>query len=685
MKRKIVATIIISVVTIAVGIGSVIAYNAITTNRTGLTFSMNMGNNDGTSVVYSTDLSRANAATANGPTLTNEYVDLDGNNEAVTTTATGVYNTANTCIAVKFNPDTAVADNTADYFYDSENGKRYYSVKNGNAQDNSFQIGMNNTVIAQISTSTYAPYWNVGEENIYIICGTTGDTSAWLNGNQILTNDASAWTPADPSYINIGASLSLGNGFNGKIYYMKVWDRILTSAERDIINADRTNNVQSAPRNGLVGHWNMDSSDVNGTTIYDKSGEGNDGISTNTPSIVNGIKKEAMSFNGISDFVEISRVSDFTWGTTQDFSIVTWFFSSTTSHTAYASMVDAANGVPRWEMGITSSNNLYVQAHDGSNDATPQIANPADGQWHQLVGVFDRDGDATLYLDVDTTDSEAMSSVGNITVATSLFIGKNNNNNYYFSDKLDDIRIYSRALSVGDIRNLYNATKINYVQSAPRNGLIGYWNMDSNDINGTTVYDKSGQGNNGTITDATSAEGVLRESLNFDADNDTVVIPQTDATSIRTFSLWVKTTNIKGWGAVFGQGVVGDGFSLGCNNETADCYLRIDTSADSNQAIGGATTFDGLRDGEWHNVIFSINSSTAKVSGWMDGVIKINDLDFLVGDGIDYTQDIIVLDAVVGAKDNQYGYIDDLRVYNRALSTTEVTQLFNSAKINYIK
>ena len=43
-----------------------------------------------------------------------------------------------------------------------------------------------------------------------------------------------------------------------------------------------------------------------------------------------------------------------------------------------------------------------------------------------------------------------------------------------------------------------DAVNATYITASNKTGLVGYWDMDDNNVNGTTVYDKSGQGNDGT-------------------------------------------------------------------------------------------------------------------------------------------------------------------------------------------
>ncbi len=475
------------------------------------------------------------------------------------------------------------------------------------------------------------------------------------------------------------------------------------------ISGTAVNNVISASRNGLVGYWNMDSSDINGTIIYDKSGNGRDGVSNNTPFIVDGQKKEAMNFNGTNDFITISDVSDFAWGTTGDFSIVLWFFSSTTPFTAYASFVDAANVAPRWEMGINNLNQLYAHVHDGivggNTNITPKITNPSDGQWHQLAGVYDRDGNLTLYLDVDTTQASSMAGIDSITVATSLFIGKNDNNNNFFNDKLDDIRIYNRVLSVAEIRALYNNSKVNYIQSAPRNGLVGYWNMDSNDINGTTVYDKSGNGNNGTRSGSggsnntpQSTTGKIKEALDFDGTDDFISLGDKDIFSFTdgagndnpfSVSLWV---NARSYASQMGFIVkYGDGDELEwqiASDANGGPHLLLSSTNASNYLVEKVVSPMSIN--EWHHVVVTYNGN--ETNGGIDIYIdNVNQSTISVNEG-SYTGMTNSTDNVeIGSRQIPIsrtffnGSIDEVRMYNRALSSTEITNIYNATKINYLK
>ena len=89
---------------------------------------------------------------------------------------------------------------------------------------------------------------------------------------------------------------------------------------------------------------------------------------------------------------------------------------------------------------------------------------------------------------------------------------------------IDDVRVYSRALSANEVANLYaqNATNPTVINgsastlargSTISSGLAGYWSFDGTDFNGTSVLDQSGNGNNGTNNNATKTIGKLGQAL----------------------------------------------------------------------------------------------------------------------------------------------------------------------------
>jgi|TARA_R100001530_G_C4320725_1_gene155683 hypothetical protein len=213
-----------------------------------LTLDLDFGNNDGTSLIYDKSFTSVNQTTVNAPTLSEGsggYMDLNGSTQYSSGTGTGVYNAVNTSIAYIFTPDFDADDGAYHVLSDGADGSTRYGVfKQASAQSNTLLLMLGNTSIGTVSLANYQDYWNKDDKNVLVVTGTTGNNNIWLNGNQIMTANATAWSAANPATIYIGASYAGSSGFDGKIHEMKVWDRILTTAEVASISANRKTNLK---------------------------------------------------------------------------------------------------------------------------------------------------------------------------------------------------------------------------------------------------------------------------------------------------------------------------------------------------------------------------------------------------------------------------------------------------------
>ena len=120
--------------------------------------------------------------------------------------------------------------------------------------------------------------------------------------------------------------------------------------------------------------------------------------------------------------------------------------------------------------------------------------------------------------------------VSDTVLATDFTIGEANSD--YMEGSIDEVKIYSRALSVNEIRYHHNKGK-----------PIAHWKFDEG--SGTTAYD-SGEpgGNNGTLENGPQwVAGKYGLALSFDGDNDYVGVPHSSSLNISdeiTLSAWME-------------------------------------------------------------------------------------------------------------------------------------------------
>lgn len=228
-------------------------------------------------------------------------------------------------------------------------------------------------------------------------------------------------------------------------------------------------------------------------------------------------------------------------------------------------------------------------------------------------------------------------------------------------------------------------------------GLVSYWTFDEQDITNKIVKDVWGK-NSGTIVgDPKVVAGKVGDALEFDGSDDYVNLTNLgdfgSKVGTSTFEAWVKTDFKKDWTTLFKV------LDVGCNmawaidvNRSAKAgfplaqdivhyYVRQHAAAGCND-IAVEIEFE-LSDGKWHHVVFAIeDAGEAKLSIYMDSepqeiiVGKEKNLDAFIS----FVQPVYIGAANNRAKVERHfpGVIDEVRIYDRALTAEEVTRNFKS-------
>jgi len=217
--------------------------------------------------------------------------------------------------------------------------------------------------------------------------------------------------------------------------------------------------------------------------------------------------------------------------------------------------------------------------------------------------------------------------------------------------------------------------------------LVGYWKFDGD------PGDYSGQGNDGTLMgDATySSDTPLETGMSLylpdlTGPDDYVDLGNPDILNFGkndwTIAAWIKTTQdiAVNTGNIFSNGGEGseekDLYVLAAG-EASDTSITLTTydSISQHQAVG----FSDVNDGEWHHVVGLREGSWLRVyvDGIQEGMTSLASPEYnlsgtdqanaYIGIGWDYASSELI---------KQFsGYIDDVRVYNRALSDAEIREL----------
>jgi len=218
--------------------------------------------------------------------------------------------------------------------------------------------------------------------------------------------------------------------------------------------------VATEPTEGLVAHWKGD--EGSGTVVGDSSSYGHTGTLT-AATWTNGPMNGALHFDGYTDNVsaEESAALRLPW----DKTISLWFRKNAESPTYYLRMLGK---------GVSTDRNYFFSEAPNTTEILFQqrLANgdwwnmwttsgTSTGQWYHLAAVIDGPT-ATLYLDgnVEATKSmyyEAATSGEPVTLG-----GRPGYAWETFNGALDDVRIYHRALSAGEVAGLSNLVDWDY-------------------------------------------------------------------------------------------------------------------------------------------------------------------------------------------------------------------------------
>jgi len=195
------------------------------------------------------------------------------------------------------------------------------------------------------------------------------------------------------------------------------------------------------PADGLVGLWSFDGSDISGATLLDRSGLGNNGILPDSPTLTRGKVGQALEFDGVDDYVKVPNTPSLDFGT-GDFTISVWVNLKSAGHFIFGGKFDL-----HFDEGNTV---LDFRKPEGTEVSSLKV--PSTGEWTHIVI---RRKNGTLQYFFNATPDASMIDNDDFNGTSDLFFGSRNEHRDFLSGKMDEVRIYNRALSEEEIEKLY--------------------------------------------------------------------------------------------------------------------------------------------------------------------------------------------------------------------------------------
>ncbi|MGR9108895.1 MAG: LamG-like jellyroll fold domain-containing protein, partial [Gammaproteobacteria bacterium] len=426
----------------------------------------------------------------------------------------------------------------------------------------------------------------------------------------------------------------------------------------------------SASLVGLVAAYGFE--EASGTTVIDSSGQGNNGTIKEAVRISNGHYGKALKFDGVNDWVTVpdSNSLDLSTGLTLE----AWVYPLSLTIGGKTVIMKQTFGGAVYDLYANDDQDVPIWSF--YNGLYRVISGPQHlplNQWTHLVGTFDG-----LYqrLYINGVEVATRSENGPIITSTgNLRIGGNSIWGEYFDGYIDEVRIYNRALSATEVTNNLSSPVIPAPAPAPAGnlqGLVAAYGFD--EAGGTTVFDASGQNNNGTITDAVrTANGRYGNALQFDGVTAWVTIPDSpslDLSTGLTLEAWVYPQSQSNGArtAILKETPGGAVYTLYANYTIFTTqYINFPFSSFFNGQYRVVKGSSQLPANQWTHLASTYDGQTQKF--------------YINGGQIDSRSETALINTSNGVLRiggnsiwGEYfvGYIDEVRVYNRGLSDVEL-------------
>ena len=334
--------------------------------------------------------------------------------------------------------------------------------------------------------------------------------------------------------------------------------------------------------NGPVAYWRLN--ETNGTTAYDSSPNGNNatyancglGLAGPQPPAFPGFDPEnlAVNFNGSNSrmacpaAVSVNGAANFT--------VLAWVKTTATNGGAIIQQRDGSGAgyAGEYQLAVNGTVSFYVYSNNYQfNLTTTRTVN--DGNWHQIAGVRSGTG-GYIYID-GTLAKSGSGTVQSLNPSIATWIGYDERDgNYYFNGLLDEVAVFSNALSSATIQGIYQQAtnrlavydQLNYTPGA--NGTL----------TGTAVQTVT-NGGNGTAVTAVANTGY--HFVNW-TDGSTAN-PRTDTGVTNNLAVMANFAQNNQPGVVLSPRITsarmaanGASFTLACTGSASQAYVLMSAS-----------------------------------------------------------------------------------------------------------
>jgi len=161
---------------------------------------------------------------------------------------------------------------------------------------------------------------------------------------------------------------------------------------------------------------------------------------------------EAYDFDGVDDYVSLL---DLSLSSASSFSIALWVNLDATGDQRFLGRYDGSADL--LEFGINSDSNFFANlGHAGGSTLRPVGTGVAGSTWVMVTLVYDASGPSATIYQNDTQDASDSGSLNDFADGSGPDIGRRSDGGSHVDGRIDDPRLYDKALSSTEVSNLYN-------------------------------------------------------------------------------------------------------------------------------------------------------------------------------------------------------------------------------------
>jgi len=456
----------------------------------------------------------------------------------------------------------------------------------------------------------------------------------------------------------------------------------------------------AAPKTGCNGDTQLPDNLCEGLTAYypmngnanDASVNGLHGTEFGNPTYVDGVVGQALKLTEADDYIGIDKRI-----TLQDDFTTSFWVKLDKKAGSHNMFMNGANSSEYNVFNFSWRGTLEATVNGPIQNSTSQF-DLLNDRWNFIVY---RNEDSVIngYINNELFHSYDISKVSPNIVIDYLVIGKDQDclggcfdSKQSLFGAIDEVTIHNRALTDAEIQSLYNSTKpattgCNGDTQLPDNlceGLTAYYPMNGN------ANDASGNGHDGIVHGATLTEdrfGNHESAYNFDGESDYIKVadaPSLSGFQAITLSAWFYKEELQDTVA----GIVTKWFQLNAaetirEQDTYAMYIRNDDNSihgyTNNNCCEGA--IGSFPKEQWVSATF-IHTKDEGVKIYVNGQ-QVGSLNATGAIASSTNPVIIGADNYKGQRIWRFfkGKIDDVRIYNRALTDAEIQSLYNAAPV----